>query len=122
MSTRSPRLTTGSITSHLVGQTTPAIVAIAAMTSVGIVDAYFIGRLGGPQLAAMSFVFPINQALSSLGVGVMAAITSVVSRRLGAGHFLEAQRIGNLGIVLATMLGVAMAAILFASRHALFRA
>ncbi len=119
---RSARLTTGSITGHLIGQTTPAVVAIAAMTSVGIVDAFFIGRLGGAQLAAMSFVFPITQALSSLGVGVMASITSVVSRRLGAGDHLEANRVGNLGIVLATGLGFVMAAALFAVRHMLFRA
>lgn len=121
-SARSARLTTGSITGHLVGQTIPAIVAIAAMTSVGIVDAYFIGRLGGAELAAMSFVFPVSQALSSLGVGVMASISSVVARRLGAGDFAEAQRAGNLGIVLATALGFAMAAALFTFRHALFGA
>jgi putative MATE family efflux protein len=116
------RLTTGSITGHLIGQTTPAIVAVAAMTSVGIVDAYFIGRLGGAQLAAMSFVFPIAQALSSLGVGVLASIASVASRRLGAGEVEQANRIGNMGIVLASGLGVALALALFGFRHALFRA
>jgi putative MATE family efflux protein len=92
------------------------------MTSVGIVDAYFIGQLGGAQLAAMSFVFPISQALASLGVGVMASITSVVSRRLGANELERAQRVGNLGIVLASALGVLMALALFVLRHALFRA
>lgn len=116
------RLTTGSITGHLIGQTTPAIIAVAAMTSVGIVDAYFIGRLGGAELAAMSFVFPVAQALSSLGVGVMASIASVVSRRLGADEFERAQRAANLGIVLATLLGIVMAIALFALRHPLFRA
>lgn len=116
------RLTEGSITGHLVAQTTPAIIAIAATTSVGIVDAYFIGRLGGAELAAMSFVFPVSQALSSLGVGAMVAITSVVARRLGAGAAIEAQRVGNLGIVLATALGVLMAAGLFAFRIDLFQA
>jgi len=119
---RTARLTTGSITGHLVSQTIPAIVAIAAMTSVGIVDAYFIGQLGGAQLAAMSFVFPIVQALASLGVGVMASIASVASRRIGADEFERAQRVGNLGIVLATGLGMAMALALFALRHSLFRA
>jgi putative MATE family efflux protein len=116
------RLTTGSITGHLIAQTAPAIIAVAAMTSVGIVDAYFIGQLGGAQLAAMSFVFPIAQALASLGVGVLASIASVASRRLGAGEIEQANRIGNLGIVLATGLGIIMALALFAFRHALFRA
>ena len=121
MATRA-RLTTGSITGHLIGQTTPAIIAVAAMTSVGIVDAYFIGRLGGAELAAMGFVFPVVQALSSLGVGGMASIASVVSRRLGADEYERAQRAANLGIVLATLLGMVMALALFALRHSLFRA
>jgi len=118
----SARLTTGSITGHLIGQTTPAIVAIAANTSVGIVDAYFIGRLGSHELAAVSFIFPISQALASLGVGVMASITSVVSRRLGAGEGGSAHRVGNLGMVLAFAIGIVMALSLFALRHPLFRA
>jgi putative MATE family efflux protein len=115
------RLTTGSITGHLIGQTTPVIIAIAAMTSVGLVDAYFIGQLGSSELAAMSFVFPIANALASLGVGVMASISSVVSRRLGAGDLLEAQRIGNLGLALAAGLGLVMGLALFLLRHELFR-
>jgi putative MATE family efflux protein len=118
---RTARLTTGSITGHLIGQTTPAIIAIGATTSVGIVDAYFIGRLGGHQLAAVSFIFPISQALASLGVGVMASISSVVSRRLGAGEDDGAHRAGNLGMVLAFAIGLAMALALFALRHLLFR-
>lgn len=116
------RLTTGSITGHLIAQTTPAVIAIAANTSVGIVDAYFIGRLGSLELAAVSFIFPISQALASLGVGVMASITSVVSRRLGAGDLAAAHRVGNLGLVLAAGLGLAMALVLFLLRYPLFRA
>ena len=119
---RTAKLTTGSITGHLIGQTAPAILAVGAMTSVGIVDAYFIGRLGSAELSAMSFVFPVAQTLASLGVGVMASIGSVVSRRLGAGEFERAHRVGNFGIVLAALLGLAMATALFSLRHALFGA
>jgi len=121
MATRTARLTTGSITGHLIGQTTPALFAVGAMTLVGIVDAYFIGRLGSAELAAMSFIFPVTNALSSLGVGVMAAIASVVSRRLGAGEFDRAQRQSTLGIVVAGGLGLALGLALVLLNRPLFR-
>ena len=78
------RLTRGSIASHLVSQTLPGIIGVAAMMSIGIIDAYYIGRLGSAELAAVSFIFPINVALASLGVGVMVGVSSVVARALGA--------------------------------------
>ena len=34
------------ITGHLIGQTLPAIIGVAAIMSIGLVDAYFIGQLG----------------------------------------------------------------------------
>ena len=50
------KLTRGSITGHLVGQTLPAIIGVAAIMSIGLVDAYFIGQLGSDALAAISFI------------------------------------------------------------------
>ena len=58
----SAKLTQGSITGHLVGQTLPAIIGVAAVMSIGLVDAYFIGQLGSDALAAISFIFPISVA------------------------------------------------------------
>ena len=63
------KLTRGPITGHLVGQTLPAIVGVAAIMSIGLVDAFFIGQLGSDVLAAIAFIFPISVALTSLGVG-----------------------------------------------------
>ena len=63
------KLASGSIRSHLVGQTLPMVFGVAAIMSVGLIDAYFIGQLGAQELAAVSFIFPITIALSSLGVG-----------------------------------------------------
>lgn len=119
--TRKAKLTHGSILGHLVTQTAPATIGIAAIVSVGLIDAYFIGKIGGDALAAVSFIFPVITALSSLGVGVMVGIASVVSRALGAGAHEQAERRANLGIVLAIILGLALGLALYALRHALFR-
>lgn len=104
----SARLVSGSIPGHLVSQTLPAVIGVAAIMSIGIVDAYFIGQLGSAPLAAISFIFPVAVASTSLGVGVMVGINSVVARALGEGDFEKAARRANFGIVFAAGCGLLM--------------
>ncbi|MGB3471919.1 MAG: MATE family efflux transporter [Erythrobacter sp.] len=107
------KLTTGPITGHLVSQTLPGIVGVAAIMSIGLVDAYFIGQLGSDALAAISFIFPIGVALSSLGVGVMVGINSMVSRALGEGDHAKAAKRANFGIAFAIVTGIVLSAALY---------
>lgn len=102
-------LTRGPIAGHLVNQTAPLILGVAAIMSIGIVDAYFVGRLGATELAAMSFIFPVSTALSCLGVGVMAGTSSVVSRALGAGKDERASQYASLGIAIGLLTGIIVA-------------
>ena len=104
----SAKLVSGSIPGHLVSQTLPAVIGVAAIMSIGIVDAYFIGQLGSAPLAAISFIFPVAVASTSLGVGVMVGINSVVARALGEGEFERAARRANFGIVFAVLCGLVM--------------
>ncbi len=115
------KLTRGSIPGHLVSQTAPMIIGVAAIMSIGLVDSYFIGQLGSQQLAAISFIFPISVALSSLGVGIMVGINSVVARALGAGDDDRAARRANFGIVFAVGCGVVLGLALFLLMDPLFR-
>lgn len=114
------KLVSGGIPGHLVSQTLPMIIGVAAIMSIGLVDAYFIGKLGRDALAAISFIFPISVALSSLGVGVMVGINSVVARALGEGDQEKAARRANLGIVFAVVCGVAMGLALYALLEPIF--
>jgi putative MATE family efflux protein len=104
----SARLVSGSIPGHLVSQTLPAVIGVAAIMSIGIVDAYFIGQLGSAPLAAISFIFPVAVASTSLGVGVMVGINSVVARALGEGDMDKAAKRANFGIVFALACGLVM--------------
>lgn len=116
----SARLVSGSIPGHLVEQTLPMAIGVAAIMSIGLVDAYFIGQLGRDALAAISFIFPISVALSSLGVGVMVGINSVVARALGEGDMEKAARRANFGIVFAAACGVVMAIVVYLLLDPLF--
>lgn len=109
----SAKLVSGSIPGHLVSQTLPAVIGVAAIMSIGIVDAYFIGQLGAKPLAAISFIFPVAVASTSLGVGVMVGINSVVARALGEGEFERAARRANFGIVFACLCGAVMGLALY---------
>jgi len=114
------KLTKGSITGHLVSQTLPAIVGVTAIMSIGLVDAYFIGKLGSEQLAAISFIFPVTTALSSLGVGVMVGINSVVARALGEGDEERCARRANFGLIFSVLIGIVIGALLYALIEPLF--
>lgn len=118
----SARLVTGSIPGHLVGQTLPAVIGVAAVMSIGIVDAYFIGQLGSDALAAISFIFPVSVASTSLGVGVMVGINSVVARALGEGDLERAARRANVGIAFACLTGLAMGLALWLAIDPIFAA
>lgn len=114
------KLTSGSIRGHLVSQTIPMMIGVAAIMSIGLVDAYFIGQLGSAELAAIAFIFPIGVALGSLGVGVSVGINSVVARALGAGDGERAARCGNFGVLFAAVLGLAMGLALYALLDPIF--
>ena len=114
------KLTQGSIKGHLVSQTLPAIVGVTAIMSIGLVDAYFIGQLGSDALAAISFIFPVTVALSSLGVGVMVGINSVVARALGEGDEERCARRANFGLIFSVLIGGLIGALLYAILEPLF--
>ena len=120
MSVQGAALTQGSVGRHLLQQTLPMVVGILAIMSVGLVDAYFIGQLGDDPLTAVSFIFPVIIALSSLGVGIIAAIASVVSRALGAGATERARSLVALGVVAAAVFGVLITLCLLWLRQPLF--
>ncbi len=115
------KLTHGSIRGHLVTQSLPMIIGVAAIMSIGLVDAYFIGQLGSAPLAAIAFIFPISVALSSMGVGMMVGINSVVARALGEGDLGMAARRANFGVVLAIIVGILLSLVLLLLLDPLFR-
>ncbi|MEL7190541.1 MAG: MATE family efflux transporter [Pseudomonadota bacterium] len=102
------KLATGSIPAHLISQTMPMVFGVAAMTSIGLIDSYFIGQLGPKALAAISFIFPVLVAVNSLAVGVMVGINSVVARAIGEDDHDKAVRLANLGLIFSLVIGVIM--------------
>ena len=65
-------LTVGPIGTHLRRQATPMALGLVAIISFDAVDLFFVSQLGEPQLAAMSFCFPVIWLLISFNIGLEA--------------------------------------------------
>ncbi len=96
-----PRLTEGSVGRHLVAMTVPVLAGIATMMAQGLVDTFFIGRVGDRELAAFGFGFPILMIVTSVAIGLGAGTSSVVARALGADDHERARRLSTDSLILS---------------------
>lgn len=114
-------LTVGPVGSHLLTLTAPMVLGVFAIMSVGFADAYFVGKIGEVELAAISFIFPVTTALTSLGIGLSAGATAVVSQALGAGKANMARRLAAHAFAISAGLGICTALAGFILIDALFQ-
>lgn len=98
---QSRNLTEGSIFAHLMRMVIPMSFGIVAMMAVGVIDAYWVGKLGTSQQAAVQFVFPISMAVMSIAIGLGAGASSVVARAAGRGDDDRTKRLATDAILLS---------------------
>ena len=81
--------------------TVPVLFGIFTMMMQGFVDAYFIGRVGDRELAALSFAFPVLMIVTSVAIGLGAGTSSVVARAIGAHDHRRARRLATDSLILS---------------------
>ncbi|MCK6417858.1 MAG: MATE family efflux transporter [Alphaproteobacteria bacterium] len=113
-------LTQGDIGRHLFNMTAPMIGGLLAVISIQLADTYFISLLGTQELAAISFTFPVTMIITHLVFGLNIALSSVISRLLGARDIHTAQRVTLHGLLLACALSFIVALITFIFLEPLF--
>jgi putative MATE family efflux protein len=121
MNKRRTRLTEGSVGRHLVAMTVPVLAGIATMMAQGLVDTFFIGRVGDRELAAFGFGFPILMIVTSVAIGLGAGTSSVVARALGADDHERAKRLSTDSLILSFILTAVICAIGILTIDPLFR-
>lgn len=63
----------------------PNVLVMAAQAAVGLIETYFVAKLGADALAGMSLVFPVLMLLQMVSAGAVGgAVLSAVARALGA--------------------------------------
>ena len=94
-------LTQGPVGQHLVHMTMPVLFGILTMMGQTFIDAWFIGKVGDRELAALGFAFPIIMVISSVAIGLGAGTSSVVARAIGAHDHRRARRLATDSLILS---------------------
>ena len=86
----------------------PNMLVMLAQAAAGLVETYFIGKLGTDALAGVALVFPVVMLMQMMSAGAMGGgIASSIARALGAGHRADANALTLHALVIALGLGAA---------------
>jgi putative MATE family efflux protein len=115
------KLTDGSVGRHLLAMAVPVLLGIFAMMGQGLIDAYFLGRVGDRALAAYAFGFPILMIVTSVAIGMGAGTSSVVARAIGAHDMPRARRLATDSLLLSFLVTLAFCIVGIMTISPLFR-
>lgn len=99
-------LTRGSIGWTLIKLSIPTVISTLGMVLFNLVDAYFVGRLGTLELAAIAFTFPVIFILNSFRFGIAAGASALISRTIGEGNQRQVKRLTASSLLLGIALGI----------------
>ena len=94
------KLTTGKILPQLIKLTIPMMAGMVGMVVFNLVDTFYIGQLGGEQLAAMGYTFPVIMVLISISVGLGMGTSAVISKEIGKGSFENVRHLATNSLLL----------------------
>lgn len=114
-------LTKGSVGRHLVRLAVPMSWGIMAIISFQLVNTFWVSFLGTEKLAAISFTFPITYAILNIVIGFGIAMSSVISRLIGAGQKETMVRVVTHGLALVWLTGIVIGIIGFIFQDSIFR-
>ena len=104
---RTRRLIEGPIASTLLKMALPSMLIMIAQTSAGLIETYFVGKLGTDALAAMSLVFPLIMFMQMTSAGAMGGgIASAIARALGSRNTDRANALVFHAIVICLAFGL----------------
>jgi putative MATE family efflux protein len=96
---------------------------MVAQTSVGLVETYFVGKLGTDPLAGVALVFPVLMLMQMMSAGAMGGgISSAIARALGSGRRADADALVLHSIVIALVFGMAFTIIVLGAGPWLYAA
>jgi putative MATE family efflux protein len=103
---RTRRLLEAPIAPLLLRMAAPNVLVLLAQSSAGLIETYFIGRLGVDALGGVALVFPVVMLMQMLSGGAIGGgISSSIARALGARRNDEANDLALHALAVAVAFG-----------------
>ena len=97
----------GPILGTLVQLAAPNVLVMLIQAGVGLIETYFVGKLGTDALAGVTLVFPVLMLMQMMSAGAMGGgISSAVARALGAGRRRDADALAFHALVIGLVFGL----------------
>jgi Na+-driven multidrug efflux pump len=110
MDARTRVLLHGPIVPTLLRMAWPNVLIMFAQAATGLIETYWVGKLGTDALAGMALVFPGVMLMQMISAGAMGGgISSAIARALGAGRRDDADALVLHAMVINVALGAVFA-------------
>jgi Na+-driven multidrug efflux pump len=104
---RTRLLLEGPIVRTLLRLAAPNVLVMVVQASVGLIETYFIAKLGTEALAGVALVFPVVMLMQMMSAGAMGGgISSAIARALGAGRRADADALVLHALAIAVTFGL----------------
>ena len=118
---RTARLLEGPIVPTLLKLAAPQLVLMLVQSSLGLIEAYWVGKLGTDALAGVALVFPALMLMQMMSAGAMGGgISSAIARAVGAKRQADANALVVHAIIIAIAFGLTFSVLLLGAGPALY--
>jgi len=93
----------------LVSLSIPGIIGMLVQALYNVIDSIYIGQFSKDALSALSLAFPYQMILISIAVGTGVGTTSLISRSLGEGNDVKANKTAENALLLTLIYGAIVA-------------
>ncbi|MFZ2029776.1 MAG: MATE family efflux transporter [Vitreimonas sp.] len=113
------RLLEGPILGSLIALAVPIVVANVLQSAYQIIDAFWVGRLGGAAVAAVSVSFPVMFLSIALGTGLAVAGSTLIAQYFGAKNSEMVDHVAAQTLLMVVIVSVILGIIGFTAAPAL---
>ena len=98
----------------LLSMALPMVISMMVNSLYNIVDSYFVARISEEAMTALSLVYPIQNFITSVGVGFGIGINAAISFFLGAQDQKKADAAATQGLFLSVIHGIVLTVVTIA--------
>jgi len=84
----------------LVTMAAPMMVSMLILACYNVVDSYFVAKINEDALTALSLVFPLQNLMIAMNIGIAVGINAMIARSLGMGDPELVSRTAMQGLIL----------------------